>query len=62
MGVVILACFKHRGGEEFQDIPYTSFLDIPIRALIDSENTEAKPIREHAPDKKAYLVVNVAST
>jgi glutathione peroxidase len=62
MGSVILACFKHRGGDVINDMPVKSVLDCSIKKLEDDSSTQALTLKEHAPDKKAYLFVNVASS
>jgi hypothetical protein len=61
---IILCCFKQKSGDVYEDMPYESMFDIPCRKLMDKPSkTDPMPLKEHvSAGKKAYLIVNLAST
>ena len=62
MGSCILACFKKRGRDVYVDLGIESVLDISCKKLEDDETIQPRPLRDHVPNKLAYLFVNVASS
>jgi hypothetical protein len=61
-GKLILCCVRKRSGDAYGVSKYQSVLDIPCRKLLDEPDAKPLPLKQHAPGKKAYLFVNVAST